>query len=766
MAKVDPRLRLLIDEMSGRSGTEFAAAGDVPLGGRIAWDARADGATIEVLVEGVAEADLDELGPALPGATVGAAGSVRRVRLPVTELPALAGHDAVARVEASRPLFPELNWSRTECGAETLHTATPGVTGSGVVVAVLDSGIDYTHPCFRRPDGGTRIVALWDQGADPAAGSTVPFGREYQRADIDRALAAPDPLAVVPHEDRSGHGTHVAGIAAGDERDRGLFTGIAPGADLIVVALGEDGASLGTSTRVVAGLDYVRQRAAGRPVVVNLSQGTNIGGHGGESLLERRIDELSRQPGFVVVKSAGNERQWGVHAGGSLSPGGDRFLEFDVAAGNRFDDVVEVWFSGHDDIEVGVTPPAGAPSSRVRPGSSLSFETGTGNQVRIDVDEDADDTGDRRASVIVRRGAAEQIQPGRWNVVLRAGTVRNGRFDAWIERAPRDAAGAPEQSRFAPGERDPSRTITVPGSARRVVTVGSYVTKSQVPAAIGQLSEFSSLGPTRDGRDKPELTAPGEFVTSARAGWRDGGDSHRSLMGTSMAAPHVTGATALVLQAVPLLTAEQVSQVLRRSLRPGAKLDAVRAVELARTAVFPVIVSLQADAGRLTVRTDIATTAVLTADGRSLAAGSATTHTFDLPAGAVARGSVAVTAAGWTTSADVSVRTGDDFGGIAGLNPVITERLGRKGIVTLSGLAGSTPERLASVTGVPVETVRAEDWPGQARKLTLGGGRTFAVVAVPGDDESLAYEVVDGRTHERATGLDGAGLLSFLEEHA
>jgi subtilisin family serine protease len=616
MSKLDPRLRMLVESTHDNPGLESAAEAEaVPLGTRLGWTRSDAGPAVEVIVEGSAPDDLQRLAPGVEYLGPATTGSIRAARVPIAALPALADSRGITRIEAARPMFAELNWSRVESRAERVHTAAPPVLGRGALIAVIDSGIDYTHPCFRRADGRTRILRIWDQSAPSGDGRDVPAGRVYTAGEIDAALAATDPFDVVPHRDRdaNGHGTHVAGIAAGDERGNDVFTGIAPEAELLVVALATGaGGALGSSPWLVSALDWVVDQAGGRPVAINISQGTNGGGHSGESLVERRIDELAREPGVVVVKSAGNEQQWDIHAGGALVAGEERTLTFDVRSGNLLDDIVEIWFGKDDEITVGVQAPTGPATPHATPEDVVRFVTEAGNEVRIDVDEDADGTGDRRATVILQRGGAGELQPGRWRIELRAGTVAGGQYDAWIERASRRGAGAPEQSRFVAGDSDRTRTLTVPGTARRIITVASHTTKSNDRLAIGGPSAFSSHGPTRLGMAKPDLSAPGEFVMSAQAG---GG--HVALSGTSMAAPHVTGAAALLLSVRPELSSEQVAQIFRRSALQdgrvaagpadgwgGGKLDVEAALRVAEAAVFPVVTSARAAGTRFTVRTD------------------------------------------------------------------------------------------------------------------------------------------------------------------
>jgi subtilisin family serine protease len=536
--------------------------------------------------------------------------------IPLHSLPALEQMASVRRVEASRQLIPELDLCVPEVNAHVPHSASPPVRGAGSIIGVIDTGIDFRHPDFINPDGASRVYRLWDQGARAVPGSKVPYGREYTREQINAALNGATPAADCVAADPDGHGTHVCGIAAGSGRARQTHLGLAPDSDLIVVALScTDSPTLGRSTHAFEAFDYVIDRAGGRPLAINFSQGMNGGGHCGETVLETGLDNFARIPNVAIIKSAGNEQLMRIHAGGVLRDGETRELKMDVRDSDQLDDVLEIWFADEDKIGVELRPPGDDEECLVVRGDGGVFATAAGNVISVRVEVDSEQTGDTATTVIISRGSAQSIQCGTWTLVLRARVVKVGRFDAWIERTVRPGT---EQTRFAEDSHDPTRTISIPGTARNVITTGAYVpgVRVQDGASVAAVARFSGRGPTRYGQCKPELVAPGR-IDSARAGTQ----STVVKRGTSMAAAVVTGASALIMSQRDGLTCDQLKQILMRSARcEGScegetddawgygKLDVHAALEVAARAKFPKITGVCIEGATISWHTDIVTT--------------------------------------------------------------------------------------------------------------------------------------------------------------
>jgi subtilisin family serine protease len=491
------------------------------------------------------------------------------------KIAAISAIAEVERMEAARIMQSELDLSLVECRANLVHTGPPGRRGAGVIVGIVDSGIDFTHHSFRRPDGSSRILSIWVQGLAPQAGDTSPapfgYGVEYSQAQINAALGGANPFSIVRHQDFGQHGTHVAGIAAGDGSAAGpgqtpfTFVGVAPEADIIVVATANNGTEgLGTSSNALDAVNYVFTRAGtlNRPAVVNMSLGDNLGPHDGTSLLERGLDNLLGAQGRAFVKSAGNAGADDIHARGTVATGATVDVTFNQPAGNNTLDQMDLWYRGTDTFRVSVVDPAGNVRGPVNVGAATTLNFPGGNTVRVDHRNNDPFNGDKRAFITISPAGAGNIVAGNWRLRLTSVTSPGGgAFDVWIQRGP-------PIPRFLAPHVDSSRTISTPGTAREVITAANYITRG---AGVGSLASTSSRGPTRDGRLAPTLAAPGSSIISARAHFPANGDPYMGMGGTSMAAPHVTGTIALMFQKNRNRTQEQIRQCLESTARSDAQ---------------------------------------------------------------------------------------------------------------------------------------------------------------------------------------------------
>jgi endonuclease G len=428
--------------------------------------------------------------------------------------------------------------------ADLIHRNPPCEKGDHSIVGIIDGGIDVFHEAFLDAEGRTRFLAVWDQtstaGPSPAAG----YGTLHTEAKINEYIRTRSAQWGL-QRDLSGHGTHVASIAAG--RAVGRFAGgMAPEAKIVAVIakLGKhnhgDPLSIGYSNSHIDALSFIQDVAVrnGLPVVVNVSLGMNAGAHDGTSALEAAFDEFSRggrRPGYIIVKSAGNERGRDGHAKISLGSYAVAGFTWRSSAIARSEDIVEVWFPSCDDVRFRLVNPYRDGSPWV--GQSNPVARGrfpNGDSYLLAFTRFHVDNGDSRLLVTIAPSTPlRDIAAGIWTLQIETAEVRSsGRIDAWVERIDsRPIAFISHQ--------DEEMTLSIPATARTVIAVGAVQTSRPF-----RLFVASSFGPTRDGREKPDVSAPGEAITAARSG-SDGEVVGQS--GTSMAAPHVTGAIALLL---------------------------------------------------------------------------------------------------------------------------------------------------------------------------------------------------------------------------
>lgn len=594
MSKFDPQLRLL-----------FQAAGLEPDHLRAVAEpekptTRPPEGMVDVMIEFTGDAaDLKPLNMVGPSEVVHATKGYKIIggRLALADAYRAGLLEHVTRVELTKRIGTELHRSVREIRARDEHNQPiEGLTGKGVIVATIDLGIDYVHHSFRKKDGTTRILHFWDQLAPPAdpnarwpAGvPTMPphflGGLEYTAAQIDAEIsrqegAKTDTERTAVISRLGEHGTQVLGIAAGDGSQREIchpentFVGVAPEADLIVVRLAPEEPT-GGSVAALHALQYVLERAGNRPLVVNMSWGDSIGPRDGSTLLERAIDAmLVGSRGRVMVTSSGNEGAVPKHATAEVPSSGTRSVTFPFKLeGRRGTELIDIWFPGDARVTLQVTSPLGpvnpVPATHLDAPSSWPINPGDppSRKPMVDIVPVFHDAGNgKNRYQVVLRGNGGVLPGSAWALVFTNVGEAPANVDAWIQRD--------HLSAFTDHVSD-LWTITTPGTSRETITVGAYV--SGEPGKGGPLAGFSSRGGEMEpGRYKPELVAPGQGIITPAAGigvdraccdwcyhfYKSAGQ------GTSLAAPHVAGAIALMLQKNPGLTHVDVRALLIR----GAK---------------------------------------------------------------------------------------------------------------------------------------------------------------------------------------------------
>lgn len=446
-------------------------------------------------------------------------GGYALVKIKQERIDELAALREVIYIEKPKKLYFELEYSGSVSCLDFQYTDS-ALDGSGVITAIIDSSVDYRHPDFMTEDGKTRIIELYDENT----------GRVYSEDDINAAIDG-DTLRV-PVEDVSGHGTHVAGIAAGNGMaSNGRYRGVAYKSRLLIVKLGND--LYFSSARLMEALDYVIRKASSlsMPVAINMSFGNNYGAHDGTSLLETYINAVADIWQCVIVAGSGNEAARKIHVMQDFAKASASIISTELVIGRYEPSIdIQIWKNYADIYRITLTAPDGRRYGPVQGDDVITVFRAGSTEIYVYFGQPSPYSVNQE--IFIQMIGNDFISSGSWRIEAEALDVRDGIYHMWLP------AGSFVSRDTGFTQSSPDVTLTIPSTSYNVITVGAYNGRT------GSYADFSGRGYTRVIRTvKPDIVAPGVNIMSPAPG---GGYSVQS--GTSMAAPFVTGTAALLMQ--------------------------------------------------------------------------------------------------------------------------------------------------------------------------------------------------------------------------
>lgn len=487
--------------------------------------------------------------------------------------------------------------------------------GADIIIGIIDvGGFDFAHEDFADGNGGTRFSVIWDQGGDfrsppgSRGRNKFDYGSELTQTMMNAAMQAQAagglPAVMLERQSQmseASHATHVTSIAAGNQ-------GLCPKAEIagVLISIPNEGAPLevrrttfSDSTRIIHAVEYLLEYAErkNKPIAINISLGTNGGPHDGCSGVNRWLDALLSSPGRAIALAAGNAGQergvdeddmgyvmGRIHASGQVPARGLNVdIEWNVVGG-RIEDFseneLEIWYGAQDRITVMLKPPGAQEWLKVSPGEFIENRLlPSGTRVSMYNELYHPTNGANYTAIYLtpnyQRNSLRGVAGGIWRVRLVGDEIRDGNFHCWIERDDVFELQPGETTRrfyfpsfFSESSNTDSHSISSLACGHRVIAVANLDEAKQV------MNISSSQGPTRDGRTKPDIAAPGTDIIAAK-GFTQDDDHWVGMTGTSMASPYVTGVMGLMLATNPGLTAAQCMGILQRTAQPlpGATYD-------------------------------------------------------------------------------------------------------------------------------------------------------------------------------------------------